>query len=92
VVHQELPKVSRNSLATIHGHVKVGVRVTVDSAGNVINDTLADPGPSRYFARAAAQAARKWKFAPTNDKAPRQWLVRFEFARSGVTAHAVEKS
>ena len=92
VVHQELPRVSRNSLATIHGRVKVGVRVTVDSSGNVINDTLADPGPSRYFARVASQAARKWKFAPSRDQAPRQWLVRFEFARSGVTAHAVQKS
>jgi len=91
VVHQELPKVSRNSLATIHGRVKVGVRVTVDSSGNVINDTLADPGPSHYFARVASQAARKWKFAPTGDKTARQWLIRFEFARSGVTAHAVER-
>jgi len=91
VVQQELPKVSRNSLATIHGRVKVGVRVTVDSSGNVINDTLADPGPSHYFARVASQAARKWKFAPTGDKTARQWLIRFEFARSGVTAHAVER-
>ena len=92
MVHEELPKVSHSSLATIHGRVKVGVRVTVDASGNVINDTFADPGPSRYFARVAAQAARKWKFAPSGDKAPRRWLVRFEFARSGVTAHAIEKS
>jgi TonB family protein len=92
VVHEEMPKASHNALATIHGHVRVAVRVTVDAAGNVIEDTLADPGPSRYFARVASQAARKWKFSPAPDKASRQWLVHFEFSRTGASAHAVRKS
>jgi serine/threonine-protein kinase len=91
VVHEEMPHASRGALATIHGHVRVAVRVTVDAAGNVVNDTLADPGPSRYFARVASQAARQWKFSPAPGKASRQWLVHFEFSRTGTAAHAVEK-
>ena len=87
-----MPKASRNALATIHGHVRVAVRVTVDASGNVVDDTLADPGPSRYFARVASEAARKWKFGPATDKASRHWMVHFEFSRTGQTAHAVKKS
>jgi TonB family protein len=92
VLHEEIPKVPHSALATIRGHVRVAVRVTVDASGAVINDTLADPGPSRYFARVASQAARKWKFSPEAGKASRIWLVRFEFSRSGTTAHATQKS
>jgi TonB family protein len=88
VVHEEVPNVPRSALATIHGHVKVAVRVTVDSSGNVVDDSLDHAGPSHYFARVASQAARKWKFAPTGEKSARQWLVHFDFSRAGTTAHA----
>jgi TonB family protein len=64
------------------------VRVTVDSSGNVVDDSLDHAGPSHYFARVASQAARKWKFAPTDQKSGRQWLVHFDFSRTGTTAHA----
>jgi TonB family protein len=89
VVHEEVPVVPRSALATIHGHVRVAVLVTVDESGAVISDTLADPGPSRYFARIATEAARKWKFSPAQDHASRHWLVRFEFSPTGTTARAV---
>jgi TonB family protein len=88
VVHEEVPNVPHSALATIHGHVKVAVRVTVDSSGNVVDDSLDHAGPSHYFARVASQAARKWKFAPTDQKSGRQWLVHFDFSRTGTTAHA----
>lgn len=88
VVHEEIPNVPHSALATIHGHVKVAVRVTVDSSGNVVSDTLDHAGPSQYFARVASQAARRWKFAPTDQKASRQWLVHFDFSRGGTAAHA----
>lgn len=87
VVHEEIPNVPHSALATIHGHVKVAVRVTVDSSGNVVDDSLDHAGPSHYFARVASQAARKWKFAP-DPKPGRQWVVHFDFARTGTTAHA----
>lgn len=88
VVHEEIPNVPHSALATIHGHVKVAVRVTVDSSGNVVDDSLDHAGPSHYFARVASQAARRWKFAPTDQKSGRQWLVHFDFSRNGTTAHA----
>jgi len=87
VVHEEIPNVPHSALATIHGHVKVAVRVTVDSSGNVVDDRLDHAGPSHYFARVASQAARKWKFAP-DPKSGRQWVVHFDFSRTGTAAHA----
>jgi TonB family protein len=89
VVHEEIPSVPRSARETIHGHVKVAVRVIVDRSGNVIDALLENPGPSRYFARLAKEAARKWRFAAADNEASRDWLLRFEFTRSGTTGHAV---
>jgi serine/threonine protein kinase len=89
VVHEEIPAVPRRALESIHGRVRVAVRVVVDESGAVVSDSLQDPGPSRYFAHVATEAAKKWKFASAADAAPRHWLVHFEFSRSGTTGHAV---
>jgi TonB family protein len=89
VLHEVIPDVPRRIRDTIHGRIKVAVRVTVDSSGNVIDGTLENPGPSKYFARLATEAARKWKFAPADNGASRKWLLRFEFTRGGATGHAV---
>lgn len=89
VVHEEIPRVPRSARETIHGHVKVAVRVIVDRSGNVVDALLENPGPSRYFARLAREAAGKWKFIPAdNEDDSRTWLLRFEFARGGTTGHA----
>jgi TonB family protein len=88
VVHEEIPDVPRSARDTIHGHIKVAVRVKVDGSGNVIGQTLENPGPSKYFARLATEAARKWKFAAANAQQPREWLLRFEFSRGGATGQA----
>jgi len=88
VAHEEIPVVPRTALATIHGRIKVVVRVTADESGNVISDNLDHPGPSRYFSKLATQAASKWKFVPDGHKSGGVWLIHFEFARTGVTAHA----
>jgi TonB family protein len=92
VFHEEIPDVPRHARATIRGLIKVAVRVTVDSSGNVVDETLENPGPSKYFARLATQAARKWKFAPADDADSRRWLLRFEFSRGGATGHAARTS
>jgi len=92
VFHEEIPDVPRHARATIRGLIKVAVRVTVDGSGNVVDETLENPGPSKYFARLATQAARKWKFAPANDQDSRRWLLRFEFSRGGATGHAARTS
>ena len=90
VVHEELPSVPLRARQTIHGHVKVAVLVTVNNSGVVVNDVLNNPGPSRYFAHLASEAAKKWKFtpAPASTSSSRRWLVRFEFSREGTKANA----
>jgi TonB family protein len=88
VLHEEIPNVPRSARSTIHGHVKVAVRVTVDGAGNVISQRLENPGPSKYFARLASEAARKWKFAAADNQRSREWLLQFEFTRDGATGQA----
>jgi TonB family protein len=79
--------VPRSALASIHGHIRVAVRVTVNRSGEVVSAILEDRGSSRYFARLAAESARRWKFAPAEDPS-RVWLLRFEFTRGGAMARA----
>ena len=89
VLHEEIPAVSRRARESVRGQIKVAVRVTVDRAGNVVAENLEVRGSSRYFARLATEAARKWKFAPADGPSAREWLVQFEFSRSGATGRAV---
>jgi TonB family protein len=77
---------------TIHGHIKVAVLVIVDRSGNVIDALVENPGPSSYFAHLAREAAGKWKFAPADSQDSREWLLSFEFSRSGPTARATQRS
>jgi TonB family protein len=88
VLHEEIPDVPRRTRDSIRGHIKVAVRVTVDSSGKVVDETLENPGPSKYFARLATEASRKWKFAPAGIRDSRKWLLQFEFTRGGTTGHA----
>jgi TonB family protein len=88
ILHEEIPDVARSTRDTIHGRIKVAVRVTVDSSGSVTRAVLEKPGASKYFDRVATQAAGRWKFAPTEHQDSRQWLLRFEFTRGGAAAHA----
>jgi TonB family protein len=88
VLHEEIPNVPRSASATIQGRLNVAVRVTVDASGNVVDETLEHPGPSKYFARLATAAASKWKFAPAAGQASRERLLWFEFTRGGTTARA----
>jgi len=90
VLHQEIPDISRSARGTIRGVIKIGVRVIVDRSGDVIATTLDHRASSKYFARAALDAAEKWKFVEVTDQDSRVWLLRFEFTRAGATARAAE--
>jgi hypothetical protein len=90
VMHEEIPAISRSSRESVRGQIKVAVSVTVDRAGNVVAENLEAHGSSKYFARLATDAAKKWKFAP-DTQSPREWLVQFEFSRDGVTGHAIPR-
>ena len=93
VAEQVMPDVLPRALASIQGKVNVRVRVTVDAAGNVSGATFDSEGPSQYFAKAAMQAAQKWKFKPaqaSGQAAAGAWVLQFQFAHEGakVTADA----
>jgi serine/threonine protein kinase len=88
VLHQELPQITRAISQRIHGHIRVTVRVLVDPSGTVVGEFIESRGPSRYFARLAADAAGKWRFAPTAARGARVWLLRFEFTRGATTVGA----
>lgn len=90
-LHEEVPSISRSARDSIRGQIKVVVRVSVDRAGNVVGASIDVRGSSRYFARAAADAAKKWKFAPVDNPSSREWLIQFDFARDGIAAHAVPR-
>jgi TonB family protein len=84
---QVRPTVSGKALSSIHGTVRVGVKVHVDAAGKVTEATLENSGPSRYFADVSLKAARQWVFtAPEADghSAPSEWRIQFHYTQSGV--------
>ncbi len=91
VLHEEMPVISRSARESIRGQIKVAVRVTVDRSGNVAAANLEVPGSSKYFARAATDAAKKWKFSPADAGTTREWLLQFEFSRNGATGHAISR-
>lgn len=84
VLDQVLPDVSGKARATIHGKVRVSVRVHVDPSGGVSEAEFDSPGPSKFFADLAMQAARKWAFTPpeVNGKSvASEWRIKFEFTQ-----------
>lgn len=93
VVEQVLPDVLPKARQSIRGKVKVAVKVRVGPTGTVEDAQLTSPGPSKYFAGLALEAARRWRFNPprVNDGAvSSEWLLRFEFGQSGTKAHPQE--
>lgn len=92
IVRRVTPNVPAKARDTIQGKVRVGVLVQVNGKGNVTHAGLQSPGPSRYFAKVALEAAREWKFAPAlsdGGDPVRSWILRFEFRRSGTQVQAV---
>jgi TonB family protein len=81
-----LPNVTASALRTIHGKVRVTVRVHTDGAGNVAKAEFVSTGPSRYFANHALEAAQDWKFAASNANA-HVWVLQFVFQRSGTSVN-----
>lgn len=88
-INEALPDVPQSALDTIRGTVRVSVRVTFDKQGTVVGAAAEDRGPSRYFERLAVETSKKWTFTPANSEERRTMLVRFNFTRAGVSAHAI---
>jgi outer membrane biosynthesis protein TonB len=87
-VHQAIPDVPLAARRTIHGHIKVWVRVVVDADGAVFAAVADRTGPSHYFQRLAVEAAKKWTFPPAGGSARRIMQVQFDFSRDGTIGHA----
>jgi TonB family protein len=86
VVHRIIPEVPQSARNTITGKVKVVVRVDVDASGKVTSAKLTSPGPSKYFAKLAINAAQGWEFSPAQSNgqpAASAWTLHFRFGRRG---------
>jgi TonB family protein len=91
VVRRVVPQVSPSARRTIHGTIKVRVKVEVDAAGNVTEAKFESAGPSKYFSRLALEDAREWKFAPApaGESGTREWTLQFAFSRGRTEASVV---
>lgn len=95
ILDQVLPDVPQKALDTIRGTVRVAVRIRVNPDGSVSSTELDSPGPSKYFADKALEAARKWEFmSPESDghSVSSEWLVRFEFKPTSAKAYPKQVS
>jgi outer membrane biosynthesis protein TonB len=81
----DIPEAARN---TIHGTVRIAIRVDVDSSGNVTMGAFDLQGPSGYFADLAMRAAKQWKFDPAARHVPGEWLLRFKITDSATNVFA----
>jgi len=89
VLRRVLPEVPNKARDTIRGTIVESVRIRVDPSGSVVQAALDSPGPSKYFADLASQAARQWKFAPAKingQDVASEWTLRFEFSAADVKA------
>jgi len=95
VLEKVLPNVPRSARDTIEGHVRVHVKVGVDSSGDVTTATLVSPGPSQYFAKLALQASRRWKFTPpqaNGQPVASEWMLRYQFGNRSTEVSPVQIS
>jgi TonB family protein len=88
-VHEVIPDVPQRARQTIHGTVRVSIRVLVEQDGTVFAALTENRGPSRYFERLAIEAAKQWTFPPADTTDQRLMLVKFGFTRDGTSAEAV---
>lgn len=95
VAERVLPDVLPSARESIRGQVDVTIRVTVDPGGNVSNAAFDSPGPSKYFAKLALQAAQHWKFKPAQvdgQAVSSVWILRFQFRQTATEVTPVEAS
>ena len=93
VLQEVSPDVSPGARRTITGHIKVSARVSVDNSGNISEVTLVSPGPSKYFAKQALAAARRWKFSPAQvngQPSGSEWILHFQFGRTSTQVSPTE--
>ncbi len=93
VVKQFLPEASQKSRDTIHGKVRINVKVHVDESGRVTAAAFDAPGPSQYFADRTLEAAKLWLFAPAKvdgHTVPSEWVLRFEIDPTAINVYPAQ--
>ena len=94
-IERKMPVIMAQARKTIHGTVTVAVRAAVDAKGTVSDVSFKSEGPSKYFAKAALQAARGWTFKPAEkdgEPVKSEWVLRFKIRQRGDEATAVEET
>jgi TonB family protein len=87
ILAQPLPEITDQARNTIHGKVKLSVRVDVGPSGAVTLAKLDSPTSSKYFGKQALAAVSQWKFEPVTvngSEVGQRWRVRFEFVKGGI--------
>jgi TonB family protein len=82
VSQRVMPEIPTSASNSIRGTVNVRVRVNVSPTGDVTNADFDSAGPSKYFAKAAMDAARQWKFRPAQangQPVASIWILQFAF-------------
>jgi len=93
VAERVLPDVLPSARQSISGRINVKIRVTIDAGGHVSNATFDSPGPSKYFAKVALQAAQQWRFKPAQvDGQPVSsiWILQFQFTQAATEVNPIE--
>jgi TonB family protein len=90
ILDQVMPAVLPHAQASVRGKFMVDVRVHVDPSGTVSDAKIEQHGPSNYFAGLTLEAARKWRFRPSD--AAQDWMLHFKFDKSGSTVVPVHVS
>jgi TonB family protein len=86
VAKQFLPEIPQQAQRTIQGSVRFTVRVQADPSGSVRDAEIVPPATSRYFITFVLQAARKWKFEPSDVN--HTWILRFDLFSKDVKVSA----
>ena len=89
-IERPVPDVPARARRTIHGRVKVKVKVAVGPSGSVERASLDSHASSRYFAGIAMETARRWRFSPAQmngQNVASEWLLKFEFRRRRTDIH-----
>jgi hypothetical protein len=88
-VHEVIPDVPQSVLQSIHGHIKIAVRVIVEQDGSVFAALEDRTNANRQLQRLAIEAAKNWTFPPADTPTRRLMQIRFDFSHDGTTAGAV---
>jgi periplasmic protein TonB len=94
VAQQVMPDVPAKALRTVHGTVKLSIKVDVDPNGTVSDASIDSQGASKYFAERALKAAQFWKFTPAQSNGQAvasEWLLHFRFRQSGIEVTPIEQ-